>query len=66
MKTLKIAIDNAVKHRRYFILDNILSDDIFFEWKQALKDCKTFAKNKGYTKLELIRITKWENKTYVL
>jgi len=84
-KTLEIALDNGVKHTRYFILStggNGLVPDKFFEgivlpehkyvgpphYKSItpLKEAKLWAKEQGYTHLQVTRISRGKNKFYTL
>jgi hypothetical protein len=74
MKTLEIALDNGVKHARYYTLNIPGTDDVFFEgysteekYVRPLTHAKTWAAQHGYKKIELIGIRKGErDETYVL
>jgi hypothetical protein len=76
MKTLEIALDGSVKHTRYYTLTleaGVGCDDRFFEGTtidgkiiRPLKQAKIWAKENGYTHLEVIRISRGKNKSFVL
>jgi len=85
IKTLEIALDNGVKHTRYFVLTNGISDgcnDKFFEGitqpdyinvkpphyrsVSPLKEAKLWAKERGYTHLQVTRISRGKDKLYTL
>ena len=77
MKILEIGIDNGVRHTRYYTLNKDVHDgrgnDIFFEGAYVdekrvlpLKEAKIWAKAHGYTQLDVVRLTKGRDKTYIL
>lgn len=74
-KVLEIALDNGVKGTRYFTMNHSVgSDSVFFEGTTIngkrvlpLQEAKIWAKNKGYTHLEVIALKRGKsNKTYTL
>lgn len=73
-KTLEIALDNGVKHTRYWSLNTPGSDAMFFDggYKPGakitpLKEAKIWAKKKGYTHLKVVSFKRnKEDKIYKL